>query len=248
MTKAVILIPSRLNSKRLKNKPLLEIDGYPLVVHTYKRAKMSKICSDVYVCTDSKEIKKKCEQFSSKVIMTSSKHINGTERIAEAAKKLRLKDNDIILDVQGDEPLIDPKQIDNTIKFFKKNKFEIVLPNILMKNGSSKNIVKLVFDKNNQVRWMSRSELPFYFKSKKKIFYKHLSIIAFTKKSLNKYAKLKPSKNEKIESIELLRALENDIKIGTFTIKSDTFSVDILEDYFKAQKYFKTDKIKKKYL
>ena len=175
--------------------------------------------------------------------MTSSRHINGTERIAEAAKKLKLKNNDIIVDVQGDEPLIDPAQIDNTIKFFKNNKFEIVLPNILMKNGSSKNIVKLVFDENNQVRWMSRSELPFYFKSKKN-FYKHLSIIAL-QKITEQICKIKPSKNEKIESIELLRALENDIKIGTFTIKSDTFSVDILEDYFKAQKYFKTDKIKK---
>ncbi len=248
MSQTIILIPSRLNSKRLKNKPLLEIDGCPLVVHTYKRAEMSKICSKIYVCTDSKEIKRKCEEFSTKIIMTSNKHINGTERIAEAARKLKLKDNDIIVDVQGDEPLIDPKQIDNTIKFFKKNKFEIVLPNIMMKKGSSKNIVKLVFDQNNRVRWMSRSEIPFYFKSKKRIFYKHLSIIAFTKKSLMKYAKLKPSKNEKIESIELLRALENDIKIGTFTIKSDTFSVDILEDYFKAQKYFKTDRIKKIYL
>jgi len=248
MTRTVILIPSRLNSKRLKNKPLLEIDNFPLVVHTYKRAMMSKICSEVYVCTDSTKIKKKCEEFSSKVIMTSSKHINGTERIAEAAKKLNLKNNDIIIDVQGDEPLIDPKQIDNTIKFFKKNKFEIVLPNILMKNGSSKNIVKLVFDKNNQVRWMSRTELPFYFKSTNKLFYKHLSIIAFTKKSLSKYANLKPSKNEKIESIELLRALENNLKVGTFTIKSDTFSVDILEDYLKAKKYFKSDKIKKNYL
>ena len=242
MSQTIILIPSRLNSKRLKNKPLLEIDGCPLVVHTYKRAEMSKICSKIYVCTDSKEIKRKCEEFSTKIIMTSNKHINGTERIAEAARKLKLKDNDIIVDVQGDEPLIDPKQIDNTIKFFKKNKFEIVLPNIMMKKGSSKNIVKLVFDQNNRVRWMSRSEIPFYFKSKKRIFYKHLSIIAFTKKSLMKYAKLKPSKNEKIESIELLRALENDIKIGTFTIKSDTFSVDILEDYFKA------DRIKKIYL
>ncbi len=248
MSQTIILIPSRLNSKRLKNKPLLEIDGCPLVVHTYKRAEMSKICSKIYVCTDSKEIKRKCEEFSTKIIMTSNKHINGTERIAEAARKLKIKDNDIIVDVQGDEPLIDPKQIDNTIKFFKKNKFEIVLPNIMMKKGSSKNIVKLVFDQNNRVRWMSRSEIPFYFKSKKRIFYKHLSIIAFTKKSLMKYAKLKPSKNEKIESIELLRALENDIKIGTFTIKSDTFSVDILEDYFKAQKYFKTDRIKKIYL
>lgn len=248
MKKTVILIPSRLRSRRLKNKPLLEIDGMPLVIHTYKRALMAKLASDVYICTDSHQIKKVCKKFSAKVIMTSSKHINGTERIAEAAKKLKLMSSDVVIDVQGDEPLINPIQIDNTIKFFNKKKFEIVLPNILMKSSKSINTVKLVFDENNQVRWMSRSELPIYFNSKKKYYYKHLSIITFTAKSLFKYAKLKPSKNEKIESIELLRALENDLKIGTFTINSDTFSVDILEDYLKAQKYFKSDKLKEKYL
>ena len=248
MREVIILIPSRLKSRRLKNKPLLKIDGLPLVLHTYKRASMSKLASRIYVCTDSKVIEKECKKFSSSVVMTSSKHKNGTERIAEAAKKLKLKDEDIIVDVQGDEPLIDPKQIDRAVNFFKKKKFEIILPNILMKNANSKNIVKLVFDKENKVRWMSRSEIPHNFNSKNNMYYKHLSIIVFTKKSLIKYSKLKQSKNEKIESIELLRALENDMSLGTFTIKSDSFSVDVLEDYLKAQRYFKNDKIKKNYI
>ena len=117
-----------------------------------------------------------------------------------------------------------------------------------MKNANSKNIVKLVFDKENKVRWMSRSEIPHNFNSKNNMYYKHLSIIVFTKRSLIKYSKLKQSKNEKIESIELLRALENDMSLGTFTIKSDSFSVDVLEDYLKAQRYFKNDKIKKNYI
>ena len=81
---------------------------------------MSKLASRIYVCTDSKVIEKECKKFSSSVVMTSSKHKNGTERIAEAAKKLKLKDEDIIVDVQGDEPLIDPKQIDRAVNFFKK--------------------------------------------------------------------------------------------------------------------------------
>tara|TARA_Y100000741_G_scaffold341926_1_gene304557 strand:+ start:1834 stop:2583 length:750 start_codon:yes stop_codon:yes gene_type:complete len=248
MSKNIILIPSRLRSKRLKNKPLLEIDNIPLVVHTYKRSKLAKKVDDVFVCTDSTVIKKKCEQHGAKVIMTSVKHLNGTERIAEAAKKLKIKNNDIIIDVQGDEPLVNPKQIDLAINFFKKNDFDIVLPNIKVNDGKSKNIVKLIVSDKNRVRWMSRSESPLYFKQKKKVYYKHLSVIVFNKNSLNKYSKLKPTMNEKIESIELLRAIESDMKVGTFSINSDTFSVDVLEDYLKAQKYFKKDKLKKKYL
>ena len=95
---------------------------------------------------------------------------------------------------------------------------------------------------------MSRSDIPHNFNSKNNMYYKHLSIIVFTKRSLIKYSKLKQSKNEKIESIELLRALENDMSLGTFTIKSDSFSVDVLEDYLKAQRYFKNDKIKRNYI
>ena len=144
-------------------------------------------------------------------------------------------------------PLINPKYIDLTIKFFKKNKFEIVVPHIDFSIKNKNNIVKLQIDQKNKIHWMTRADSPHGF-VKNTNFHKHLSIIVFTFASLKKYSKLKVSKNEKIESIELLRAIENNMELGSNKIKSDSFSIDILEDYFKANKYFKKDKIKLKYL
>ena len=102
------LIPSRLNSKRLKEKPLLEIDGLPIIVHSYKRSKLSKRLDDVIVCTDHKKIIDAVEKHGGKAIMTSKKHKNGTERIYEVAKKIKMAE--LIIDIQGDQPLIDPKE------------------------------------------------------------------------------------------------------------------------------------------
>ena len=118
--KKIILIPTRINSKRLPAKALLQIEDIPLIMHTYKRACMSKLANDVYVCTDSLEIIEVCKKFEAKFIKTKSTHKNGTDRISEAAKKLNLNSRDLIIDVQGDEPLINPHDIDRTINFFKK--------------------------------------------------------------------------------------------------------------------------------
>ena len=122
------LIPSRLNSKRLKEKPLLKIDNLPIVIHAYKRALMSKKLDDVIVCTDHIKIKKVIESIGGKAVLTSPKHKNGTERIYEVAKKF--KNLDLVVDIQGDAPLIDPVAIDKTITFHKKNFEMILLPNI----------------------------------------------------------------------------------------------------------------------
>ena len=110
------------------------------------------------------------------------------------------------------------------------------------------NIVKLVTNSKNEVIYISRANIPHAFKNESKYFKKHLSVVSFKPESLITFGESKISELEKIEDIELLRALENNLKVGTFTIKSDTFSVDILEDYLKAKKYFKSDKIKKNYL
>ena len=120
--KKIILIPTRINSKRLPAKALLQIEDIPLIMHTYKRACMSKLADEVYVCTDSFEIIEVCKKYDAKFIKTKSTHKNGTDRISEAAKKLNLKSKDLIIDVQGDEPLINPRDIDRTIHFFKKNR------------------------------------------------------------------------------------------------------------------------------
>lgn len=245
--KKIILIPTRINSTRLPAKALLEIEKKPIIVHTFKRAQMSKLADDIYVCTDSEKIIKVCKNYGAKFIKTKSSHKNGTERIAEAAKKLGLKSQDIVIDVQGDEPLIDPVDIDKTIKFFLKNNFDIVVPHINLNKRNNHNIVKILVDNKKNIKWMSRSDLPHFFKNNNIILKKHLSIIVFKLNVLLKYSKLKMSYFEKIESIELLRAIENGMNLGSNKISSDSFSVDVIDDFRKAKAYLKKDKIKKKY-
>lgn len=121
------LIPSRLNSKRLKNKPLLEIDGLPIIVHTFKRALLSKKIDRVIVCTDSNKIVDVVKKYGGEALLTNKKHKNGTERIFEVSK--RFKNLEYVIDIQGDQPLFDPRAIDKTIEFHRKNKkYDIVLP------------------------------------------------------------------------------------------------------------------------
>lgn len=239
------LIPVRLNSRRLKHKALLKISGYPLVYHTYRRAKMSKFLDDTVVCSDSFKIKRVLDKLDAKNILTSKKHINGTERIAEVSKKIK---SDLVIDIQGDEPLINPKHIDKLIKFHKENKhFDIVVPSLRIKPEENQHIVKIVSDVDNNVMYFSRSTIPFSFSKKKSFLQKHLSIISFKRKSLLEFAKLKPSSLEKIEGIELMRALENGFRIGTFFLNGDSFSVDQYSDYEKALIAVPNDKFTKRY-
>ncbi len=241
------LIPSRLKSTRLKNKPLLNLGSIPLVIHTYKRANLSKELDEVYICCDDNKIKKICQKYNAKYIMTSKKHINGTERIAEAYKKIKKK-YDLIIDIQGDEPLIDPKNIDKVVIFHKKNlDSDIILPSLISKKKSSKNIVKVLINKNNQVMYLSRYNLPFNFKKKNNFYLKHLSIISFKPEVLIKFSKSKATFAEKIEGVELLRALELGMKIKTTKLRGDSFSIDIKEQYIKAKKYILKDKYFIKY-
>ena len=246
MKKKIIgLIPVRLQSKRLPKKALLEIEGIPMIVHTYQRAIMSKLLDDLYVCTDSDVIIKLCKTNNIKFIKTSKKHKNGTERIAEACKKF--KSVSLIVDIQGDEPLISPEDIDKVILFHNKNQnFDIVVPYQRLKNEENKNIVKIV-SSNKKIIYFSRSCVPTGFNKKELYIKKHHSIISFKKKTLIDFAKLPQGEIEKIEGIELMRALENNFKVGTFLIKSKAFAVDVIEDYLKASLFMKKDFFLKKY-
>ena len=124
----------------------------------------------------------------------------------------------------------------------------INFPHINFLKRNSANVVKLLVDNNNKIHWMSRSDIPFFLNKKDDILKKHLSIIVFTMNSLMKYSKLKLGYFEKIESIELLRALENNMKMGSNSINSSSFSIDVIEDYRNAKFYLKKDKIKKSYI
>ena len=242
--KIVGLIPCRLNSSRLPKKALLQIDGLPLIVHTFKRAKLSKKLDRVIVCTDSFEIKKIVENYGGEALLTSRNHQTGTDRIAEVAKKI---DSKIIIDIQGDFPMLDPKNIDKLITFHENNSFDIVVPGSPLNEGHSKDIVKLIVNKFNKVLYFTRSSVPYAYYKKPKYYLKHMSIISFNRKSLIKFSKLKQSYYEKIEGVELLRALENNINVGSFLIKKDVFSVDIKKDYIKAISLMPLDPLRKKY-
>ena len=241
------LIPTRLNSTRLPQKALLSINKIPLIVHTYKRAKLSKKIDDLYICCDDKKIFNEAKKFGVKVLMTSKHHQNGTERICEAYKKIGKK-YDFVIDIQGDEPLISPYHIDDVVKAHIKNfDADIILPTLKIKASNNTNIVKVVTDKNNNVLYLSRSNIPFEFKKRINYMEKHLSIISFKPNALIRFSKSPKTKLESIEDIELLRALEIGLKIKTIRLTGDSFSIDVLDDFNKANKKMPRDKFFKLY-
>jgi 3-deoxy-manno-octulosonate cytidylyltransferase (CMP-KDO synthetase) len=241
------LIPVRLNSSRLNQKSLLLIKKIPLIIHTYKRAKLSKKLDELIICCDDKKIFDIAKKFKAKVILTSKKHKNGTERINEAYLKIKKK-YDLIIDIQGDEPLINPIQIDQVINFHLKNKnAEIILPSLRLKKISSYNVVKVVADQNENVLYLSRSKIPHNYNKNVDYYLKHLSIISFRPNALKKFCSHPQTRLEKIEGIELLRAIEMGLKVKTIIIKGNSFSVDIKEDFIKAKKFMEKDKIFKLY-
>ena len=208
---------------------------------------LAKKIDKVFICCDHKKIFDVAKKYGANVIMTSKKHRNGTDRISEAYNKIREKFQ-LIVDIQGDEPLISPNHIDKVIEFHKKNmNYDIILPNLRVKSTINTNIVKLITNKKNEVIYISRANLPFEFKSKIKTTKKHLSIISFLPSSLSKYASSQVSESEKIEDIELLRAINIGLKIKTLNLTGDSFSIDVFKDYKKAQSQIIKDKVFKKY-
>mgnify|MGYP006153814861 CR=1 FL=1 len=241
------LIPSRLNSKRLFQKPLIKIDGLPIIVHTMRRAMLSNFLDDLYVCTDSLKIAKIVKQYGGKYILTSTKHKNGTERIGEALKKIKKKIK-LIVDIQGDEPTINPNDIDKIIKYHLNNlNYDLIIPHIHIDYVENQNQVKIISNKKGKILYLTRAIAPFNFSSKKTKLKKHLSVISFKKTALEKYKNFKESYLEKIEGVELLRALENGQKLGTFKLNGNAFAVDVKKDIKHVRDFFKLDKIRKFY-
>jgi|TARA_Y100000389_G_C17467924_1_gene527434 3-deoxy-manno-octulosonate cytidylyltransferase (CMP-KDO synthetase) len=239
------LIPARLNSQRLPGKPLIEIDGLPLIIHVLKRSLLCKKLDKVIVCADDKSIISVVEKFGGEAILTSKKHSNGTERICEIAKKFKAQ---LVIDIQCDEVFLKPNHLDKLVDFHKKNKnFDIVIPHSQLFKYNNKNIVKIIDNGKGKIIYLSRADTPFYFRKKQSFLKKHLDFISFKKESLLNYCKLKKSKNEKIESVELLRAIDNNFNLGTIKINTDIFSINTQLDLEKAKIIMKKCKIRKKY-
>lgn len=243
------LIPARLKSSRLFNKPLLLLDGLPMVIHTMKRAMLCKELDRVIVCTDSDKIVSIVKRYGGEAIKTKSSHSNGTERIAEVAKKIR-KNFKLVIDIQCDEVFLKPKSITKLIKFHNKNKnFDIIVPHSEFNIKNSRNVVKILANRDNKIIYMSRFDIPFNFHGIKKKLLRHLDIISFKPKILIEFSKLKKSELEKLENIELLRSFESNFIIGTFLISEEknSFSINTKQEYLKAKKIMRYCKVRKLY-
>jgi len=235
---AIGLIPSRMASTRLPNKPLLEIAGVPMIVRVYLNAIKSQKLTYVAVCTDSEEIADAIRNVGGNVVMTSPSHQNGTTRIAEAASILSgvglINDETVIIDIQGDDPLVHPERIDLLVETAsqQENAHAIVLSvsNVLKTEMDSPNVVKVIPGERNVVYALTRSNsFPYPFRDSGYPVYKHLSTIAFPFWLLRSFARRPVSRLEETEGIELCRALANGLPI-LFHFSSPSISVDTPED------------------
>lgn len=234
------IIPARFASTRFPGKPLTIIDGKTMIQRVYEQALKSKLINKVIVATDSSEIFDCVKGFEGNVIMTSKKHKTGTDRICEVAQKIN---SDIIVNIQGDEPFINPKDIDNAIRPLLKDKSLNVatLAVELIRDFYDNNKVKVVLDKNNNALLFSRSLIPNNFKSIAKIrYYKHLGLYVYRKKFLLKFNKTKQTTIELAESLEQLRILWMGEKIRVVITKEDSISIDTKSDLRRITKYINT--------
>ena len=241
MNKIAIIIPARFESSRFPGKPLAKILGKEMIIRVAKICQRAVGKKNVFIATDNLKIKKVCSNFNLNVIMTSSNCANGTDRIFLASKEIKSK---IIINVQGDEPMIKINDILKVIKFKKKYPDCVVcgFSSISHKEAKNVNVPKVVINKNNKLIYMSRSLIPGAKKNSiKRNFFKQVCIYAFNKKELKKFYNFKKkfSKNETAEDIEILRFLELDIPIKMVKVSGSSIAVDIKSDIKKVEKKLK---------
>jgi len=241
---AVVVIPVRYASTRLPGKPLLKDTGKYLVQHAYEAASKSARASRVIVATDDKRILEAVREFGGDVVMTSAKHPSGTDRIAEAVKKI---DCAVVINVQGDEPELPAAYIDQLIEMFDADPAlqmaTLAVPVEYSDASLRPNAVKVVLDSQGNALYFSRAPIPYYRDGipKGAAFLKHLGIYGYRKKFLEQFVSWPPSKLENTERLEQLRALENGVRIRVGLVDKETISIDTREDYARfVTKYLKS--------
>ncbi len=239
------IIPARYGSTRLEGKPLIDICGKPMIQHVYEQAK--KALKYVLVATDDERIEKAVKEFGGNVVMTSSKHNTGTNRCLEAYEVFSFQSNvkfDVVMNIQGDEPLLEPDQIRSLEACFIDEETEmatLVIP-VKEKEDLFEGGVYVVIDKFNNALYFSRSIIPFVRDAEKSnwqnkhLFYKHVGMYAYTPKALREFATLHQTSLEIAESLEQNRWLENGKKIRVEITESETIAVDTFDDLKRVRK------------
>ncbi len=252
----ISIIPARMGSNRFPGKPMADILGMPMIGHVYKRVKMSKTLSEVYVATCDSEIYDYIESIGGRAVMTSDCHERCSDRCAEAMLKIENETGekcDIMVMVQGDEPLTFPQMIDEAVEPMLKNK-TILIANLVadidtLEAFENPNEVKVVTDKNNNALYFSREPIP----SRKKgvldvPMKKQVCVIPFTRDFLLQYNEMEPTPLEIIESVDMMRIIENGMKVKMVPTNFVTKAVDTREDLDIVCKMMKEDIFLNNYL
>ena len=229
--KALCIIPARYASTRLPGKPLRDIAGKPMIVRVYERAVQAKRVQDVVVATDDERIRTAVEEHGGRAVMTRTDHATGTDRLAEVAEKMT--DYDLIINVQGDEPLIDPTVIDALVEpFLADARLSMATAKTLLTDEeeiANPNNVKVITDLAGNALYFSRARIP-YARNEGANVYKHIGIYAYRRDFLLSYARMAQTPLERSESLEQLRALENGHRIHVIETDAVFIGVDTEED------------------
>ena len=252
----VSIIPARMGSSRFPGKPMADILGMPMIGHVYKRVKMSKLLNEVYVATCDKVIFDYIESIGGKAVMTSNCHERCSDRCAEAMLKIEEQENikiDIMVMVQGDEPLTFPQMIDEAVNPMLNDK-SVIITNLVadlntLKEFEDPNEVKVVMDKFNNAIYFSREPIP----SRKKGILdvpmkKQVCVIPFTHDFLLEYNEMEPTPLEIIESVDMMRIIENGMKVKMVDTQYETKAVDTKEDLNRVIEIMKKDKLVNGYI
>jgi 3-deoxy-manno-octulosonate cytidylyltransferase (CMP-KDO synthetase) len=245
---AVIVIPARYDSTRFPGKPLALLKGIPVIQHVYQNSKGSTSAEEVLVATDSETIFEKVISFGGRAVMTSAEHVSGTDRVAEIARSLSC---DIIVNVQGDEPLIRPEMIDDAIGLLSDSRADIgTLVKAIERPEeiADPNVVKAVFDHDGFALYFSRAPVPYHRDAWKDLsasgiprspfkVYKHIGIYSYRRDILLRLTGMKPSALEEIEKLEQLRAIENGIKIKVKETLWETAGIDTPRDLERVERW-----------
>jgi 3-deoxy-manno-octulosonate cytidylyltransferase (CMP-KDO synthetase) len=235
------VIPARFSSTRFEGKVLADINGKPMIQHVWERARQTMLLDDIIIACDDERVAAVAREFGASVVMTAKQHTCGTDRIAEVVNPLECK---IVVNIQGDEPLMHPTMIDSVVRALADDPSlsmatvvkRIDDPSVI----NDPHVVKAVVDKNNYAMYFSRAPIPFLSHSsevKAPVYYKHIGLYAYTKDFLFTFKNLKPSNLEKIEKLEQLRVLEEGYKIKVIETKYDTIGVDTAQDLEKLKTY-----------
>ncbi len=243
--KAVVIIPTRMAATRFPRKPLHKICGMPMIEHVFRRCVYAIGQESVWVATCDEEIKSVCQDFGANVIMTSSEHVRCTDRVAEAARSI---DCDIVINVQGDEPVLDPKAIQQVLEPFRNNggclaSNLIQRIDINQEDPNNYNLVKVAFNQNREALYFSREPIPTSKRNEdiKREYYKQIGLMAFRKDFLQIFSSLSPTPLECAESVDMLRVLEHGYPLNLVETQSKFFSVDIPADIYPVEEALKKD-------